>query len=315
MAVRRPDSAHGRGSALVDEAYDLAWWLGLDAEAATAVIGAAIHEVDFMRWRDDRELEVALLVVVAARALEGQDHARLRVTPRLTGRAFHPSSTALSPAGSVDSLAGAAQDALALLPPDDAALSILSIRFEILDAELAALLGSARRRSSGIAGQALTGFRAVAAAVLLWNGGRPVCADLQDLVELTAIEDLRQGAGVILGHAERCRGCRAAMWRVAEVSAALATSPLVTAPEVVARDLAVRLGPHLVRDDTAGATGAGGDPALRPLIEVLPEPAAAPALTDARRHAATGSRKAVPAWGVVAIALIVVAALALVLLL
>lgn len=313
MAVRRPDSAHSRGSALVDEAYDLTWWLGLDATTAAAVIGDAIYEVGFTSWRDDRELEVALLVVVAARALEGQGNDRLHSAPRLTGRAFHPSSTALAPAGSVDSLAHAAQDVLALLPPDDAALSILSIRFEVLDAELAALLGSTRRRSSDLAGHALTGFRAVAAAVLLWNGSRPTCADLQDLVELTDMEDLRQGAGVIVGHAERCRACRAAMWRVTEVSAALATAPLVAAPEATTRDLVARLRPLLARDMPAGARGSDADAGQRPRIEALPEPTPAPAEPDAE-PAPNGSRKQGLAWGVVAVALIAVAALVLLLL-
>lgn len=321
MAVRRPDPGHGRGAALVDETYDLAWWLGVDASAAAAVIGDAIYEVGGTDWRNDRELEVALLGVVAARALDSQDHARLRSLPHLTGRAFHPSATALAPAGSVDGLAHAAREVLALLPPDDAAMAVLSIRFEVEDAELAVLLRATRRRSSDLAGRALAGFRAVAAAVLLWRGGDPTCAGLLDLVELTGVDDIRQGAGLIVGHAERCRTCRAALWRVTEITAALATSPLVTAPAATATGLSARLRPLLARGPATAVPRTGAGAAPRPRIEALVPPAEAEAGLavggtdrDGRTGAGSGTQARL-AWTAAAVALIVAAVLVVVLLL
>lgn len=235
MSSERAGASRERAVALVEEAHDLTRWLGVAPEASAGVLVAAAAEAAARDWRHPRRLEVALLGTVAARSIALRSRSWARVPPRLSSRALHPSSTALSPAGSVDALADTAREVLALLPPDDAVLAPLSVRYGFDHDEVAWLLSVSRRRARNLVEHARSGFAGTAGAVVLWNGGEPRCIDLRSLVVLAGVEELgNSGARLLVDHAEVCRECNSALWQVTEVLSVLATAAPEPTPSGVA---------------------------------------------------------------------------------
>lgn len=235
MSSGHTRASHDRVGALVDEAYDLACWLGVPSGSAAGVLTAAAAEVAARRWDRPRGLEVALLGTVAARSIAVRPRTWIRIPPRLSPRALHPTSTLLAPAGSVDGLASVAREALALLPPDDAVLAPLSMRYELGVDEVAWLLSISPRRAGDYVERAREAFAGIAGALVLWNRGEPRCGDLCKLVALIDIGTLGQsGARLLVDHAERCRACSSDLWRVTEVISVLATAAPEPTPSGVA---------------------------------------------------------------------------------
>lgn len=228
-----------RAPTLVDEAFDLTRWLDVEPVTAAEVIAAAVTETRSRRWDTRRELEVLLLGAIAARSMAYRSRPSMRTPPKLSPRALHPTSTVLAPAGSVDTFARTAREVLALLPADLAGVALLSMRYEVDVDEVASMLQVARRRAAALVDDARSGFVGTAGAVLLWNGGEPLCAELRELAALTGFDSLGQSAArLLVDHAERCRHCGTRLWQATEVVSALATAPLSRPPAELVSALA-----------------------------------------------------------------------------